>query len=146
MPSFQRNGDHALIFGAYAELSRHSAATQWQELPAASVREKRPRSNTATPSTVPTYVLSPRNCDGLYLAIGQSLLFAEGVGLASVPVQHALVERSNPQIRFRARERCDIKIAQRRVKDGYFLSVVERARRASWFQSRDVRKQRARPR
>ncbi len=42
-----------------------------------------------------------------------------------MPVEHALGESSNPEIGFHAAERCDVKIAQRRVENRYFLSVVE---------------------
>ena len=63
--------------------------------------------------------------DRLYLAIGQSLLFPEGVGLPSVPVEHSLIERSHPKVGFCSRERRDVKIAQGWMEHRDFLSVVE---------------------
>ena len=63
--------------------------------------------------------------DRLYLAIGDSLRFPEGVGLPGVPVEHSLIERSHPQVGFCSRERRDVKIAEGRMEYRDFPSVVE---------------------
>ena len=43
-----------------------------------------------------------------------------------MPVEHALVERADPQIGFRARERCDKQTIQRGMQGRQMLAVVNK--------------------
>ena len=40
-------------------------------------------------------------------------------------VKHTLIQRPDPEIRLRASERGDVEIAEGRMKNRYFLSVIQ---------------------
>ena len=123
-PTFERDGNYALVFGANKQLTG-----AWQQRGDQNSRSQGAREVSlleySDPEDSADVRLIARHRDRLDLTIGHSLFFSERLGFSGVPVEHALIQRSYPQVRFCSRERRDVKIAESRMENCDFPSVVK---------------------
>ena len=121
--SFQRNGNYALIFGAHKQLT--GSWQQRRDQDSRSQRaEKCPPSKTAHAEHGSDVNFIACHRDGLDLAIGHSLFFAERVGCPGVPVDTP-DSAFPPTGRILFPRAGDIQMTQGRMKSCDFPSVVK---------------------
>ena len=124
MAPLKRNRNHSLVFGADVELvvSRQQGGGEHSG-------SEHPRKSSGAEDG---YAQGRADVSCIFgdrkrrdLAIGQSLRFGEGVGLAGVEMQNATIQSADPQVRLTSGQGGHVKVFQRGMKNRDLFSVID---------------------